>query len=293
MGLIDTVGSLGIPDLTTGVGMNYPTFYDQDISTEVEKVYHACAMHDRLWAFEPCRARRAVSDDNAITRTELAIYEKWFPGCHYDVGRQNFRFLRQGQNIVEKSLFAIPQILTKPVNPNPVLADLVLLWMLEAVQKEDSDRIVILDTNEKIDHIKDRLHKPYKKGLGSGDVYSSAWNYTPIGIFGSAIHYAGVGITKGLDTITPTVKVGTALQEWSGIQSVLKFMMATRDRRIPDENAVVVRVFPTIKNCKWDRESFDVSSSAHVMYLGAWVAFMALSSTNPFKPYANTHNRYT
>lgn len=58
MGLFDTVDSLGIPRLNTGVGFDWPEFYDQKISSEVEKVYHAISLHDRLWMFEPCLALR-------------------------------------------------------------------------------------------------------------------------------------------------------------------------------------------------------------------------------------------
>ncbi|KAJ6111294.1 hypothetical protein N7486_003529 [Penicillium sp. IBT 16267x] len=54
MGLFDTVGSLGLPDFTGGVGLEWPAFYDQNISTAVENVYHAVSLHDRIYAFQPC-----------------------------------------------------------------------------------------------------------------------------------------------------------------------------------------------------------------------------------------------
>jgi uncharacterized protein (DUF2235 family) len=53
MGIFDTVGSRGIPRLNyhTGTGFEWPEFYDDRVSTVVEKVYHAVAIHDRFWAF--------------------------------------------------------------------------------------------------------------------------------------------------------------------------------------------------------------------------------------------------
>jgi len=44
MGIIDTVRFLGIPKVTAGIDVNYPLFYDQTISTEIERVYHACSI---------------------------------------------------------------------------------------------------------------------------------------------------------------------------------------------------------------------------------------------------------
>lgn len=58
MGLFDTVGSLGLPDFTGGVGLDWPAFYDQNISTTVENVYHAVSLHDRIYAFQPCLVNR-------------------------------------------------------------------------------------------------------------------------------------------------------------------------------------------------------------------------------------------
>ncbi|KAF9346269.1 hypothetical protein BGX26_002248 [Mortierella sp. AD094] len=104
MGLFDTVGSLGIPKLDAGVGLDYPGFYDQKVSSVVGKVYHALSIHDRLWCFEPCHASRSKRN------SKLEIYECWFPGCHYDLGRQKFRFLRENelQTLIERiSGFAV------------------------------------------------------------------------------------------------------------------------------------------------------------------------------------------
>ncbi|KAH9203925.1 hypothetical protein DL95DRAFT_471947 [Leptodontidium sp. 2 PMI_412] len=53
MGLFDTVGELGIPTFTGGVGLDWPKFYDENVSSVVEHVYQAVSLHDRLYEGEP------------------------------------------------------------------------------------------------------------------------------------------------------------------------------------------------------------------------------------------------
>ncbi len=102
MGILDTVGSLGIPKINSGMSLSYD-FYDQNISTEVEHVFQALATHDRLFAFEPCFARRNIDNSDVIARntggTVRQPVEYWFPGAHYDVGRVRFVPLRQGFSV--------------------------------------------------------------------------------------------------------------------------------------------------------------------------------------------------
>ena len=89
MGLFDTVGSLGIPKIDPEVSLSYD-FYDQNVSSEVEHVFQGIVTHDRLFAFEPCFARRSP-DSHAAQPVEV-----WFPGAHYDIGRVQFVPLRRG-----------------------------------------------------------------------------------------------------------------------------------------------------------------------------------------------------
>lgn len=78
MGIFDTVGSRGIPRLNyhTGTGFEWPEFYDNRVSTVVEKVYHAVAIHDRLWAFQPCLASRNPKHAKNSTLANLLIRQK-------------------------------------------------------------------------------------------------------------------------------------------------------------------------------------------------------------------------
>ena len=92
MGLMDTVGSLGIPKIDSGVSLSYE-FYDQNVSNEVDCVFQALATHDRLSVFEPCFARRK---EGSPTTTPVEV---WFPGAHYDIGRQRFVPFRKGQSV--------------------------------------------------------------------------------------------------------------------------------------------------------------------------------------------------
>ncbi|KAF9273038.1 hypothetical protein BGZ68_001881 [Mortierella alpina] len=140
MGLLDTVGSLGVPTLNAGIGLRFAGFYDQRVSSAVEKVYHALCIHERLWVFEPCRAERDPKHEN---KPELDIHERWFPGCHYDVGRARFRFLRNGSNWIESVIGRILGPLSNVIEPNRVLADLVLRWMLKSIRDHDPHSMVI------------------------------------------------------------------------------------------------------------------------------------------------------
>lgn len=244
MGLIDTVGSLGIPRIDAGIGLDYPEFYDQNISAEVEKVYHACSMHDRLWAFVPCRARRDPEKHYEKARPELAIHEKWFPGCHYDVGSQKFNFFRTSGNIVEKTLFRIPSLLTKSVEPNEICADLVLLYLLEGIKAEDGVKTLITslndDQNGAIALIKNRLRNNDAPHIGSGDIYGRMPEFGPGGLVSTALGGAINFTIKTANLFTPNVKLGTAVQDMLGIKTITNILLATRDRRIPQTDAQTV-----------------------------------------------------
>ena len=236
MGIIDTVGSLGIPRLNAGVGLDWPEFYDHIVSSEVEKLYHAHAIHDRLWCFVPCRALR---DPKKKTNPELQIFERWFPGCHYDVGRQKFKFFRSGVNIVEQVIFALPNLLTKPVMPNVVCADLVLLWILEAIKTHDTtDSLLASGVDKEILKVRSSLASD-NIDTGSGDVYSHALDFSPVGIIGSSISRLTSTVSNITNYLTPNLHLGSAVQSFLGLKTINDILLATRDRRIPDVNADV------------------------------------------------------
>ncbi|KAJ3454686.1 hypothetical protein MRS44_013286 [Fusarium solani] len=221
MGLFDTVGSLGIPTFTGGLGLDYPQFYDDVVSSVVMNVCHLVSVHDRLWAFQPCLAKRG--DGGAV-----GIYEEWLPGCHYDLGRQKFRFWRSGGGVLEK-LVSIASYIPiigqgRTVYPNLVLSDFALLKMLEQIWNNDTGNILLLQPPP---IVLATLNSPITPGpiplipsshLGNGDVYANILDYGPFGsLFGSLV----TQLLGGL--------------------AIWKVLFELRERVIPTENATVYR----------------------------------------------------
>ncbi|ODA84221.1 hypothetical protein RJ55_02739 [Drechmeria coniospora] len=181
MGLFDTVGNLGIPDFVGGVGLDWPRFHDQNVSTAVELVYHALSLHDRFYIFTPCLAKRKRQ---AGKPNNHGITQQWFPGVHYDLGRQRFRFLRMfGGGWLER-LLARWGWASREIEPNEVLADLVLKWMLEAVRANDP-RGEVIPTQQldlEIAAANRRMVNANRRS-GDGDVYQNIIAYAPFGTF--------------------------------------------------------------------------------------------------------------
>ncbi|KAF9279379.1 hypothetical protein BGZ74_002868 [Mortierella antarctica] len=173
MGLFDTVGSLGIPFLNPGVGLSYYEFFDTKISTVVEKVYHAVCIHERLWGFEPCHVLPAKHRIGP----QFEIHERWFPGCHYDIGRLRFQFFRAGGPAAEVS-DALNR-LSETILPNLVFADLSLKWMLESIQ-EHSRNELISNIDAKIKELVTNMEHA-DIDTGTGDIYSNILHYAPLG----------------------------------------------------------------------------------------------------------------
>lgn len=223
MGLFDTVGSLGIPRLNPGVteGGEWPEFHDQVVSSVVEKVYHAMSLHDRLWIFQPCRASR---DRKYIARDSSTIEECWFPGCHYDLGRQQFEFLREGRlNSLERLISKFLGPWTNSVVPNPSIADLALRWMLQNIIRECGDDASIISKDNRVNTIRASrwsfTEDQFKIGsVGSGDVYGDVISYLP-----------------GARTILGRL-FRWVVMVIPGVQSLLKILLATRDRRVACNN---------------------------------------------------------
>jgi hypothetical protein len=228
MGLLDTVGSIGIPSLDAGNGPSYPTLWDQVVSNSVDKVYHACCLHDRLSLFQPCLTKR----DRDNGKTAPSIHETWFPGCHYDVGRQRFKFLRQtAVNPLERILSLLPNLLSGTLEPNHVLADVVLRWMLQAINEEMPAQTAILDIESKISSLENKI-KSSTENVGSGDVYTPQ----------KSLLYAPFG------------KILSRLPQPPSIYDAISVLMALRDRRIPDEGA---HVFPFEDGFEGDKRSIS------------------------------------
>ncbi|KAK3307251.1 uncharacterized protein B0T15DRAFT_566805 [Chaetomium strumarium] len=188
MGLFDTVGGRGVPRLNyhTGTGFEWPEFYDNCVSTAVERVYHALSIHDRFWGFQPCLAFRAPSTPGNPAPPNLKIRQKWFPGCHYDLARQEFQFLREGGSLWEKISFPILNPFSKTVSPNDKLADLVLIWMLQGIDMEGGGAIIRKDLDRRDSDIATAITQTRTRLLGgspigTGDMYDDILSYLPGG----------------------------------------------------------------------------------------------------------------
>ncbi|KAH7381251.1 hypothetical protein DE146DRAFT_279674 [Phaeosphaeria sp. MPI-PUGE-AT-0046c] len=233
MGIIDTVGALGIPRLNAGIGFDWAPFefFDQNISSVVQEVYHAPALHDRLWTFQPCLVFPSPGPNAA------RITQRWFPGTHYDVGRMTFRFIRQSPaNWIEGVLGAVPDLFSRTIYPNEVLSDCVLRFMLQGIQAVD-DGTIVPDVESRIALLDARIANPAPGSTGSGDIYGDVLNYAPGGVVIGSIQRVTRTFTSILNRILP--RLGDNVRDLLGIKTLVGILTATADRRIPGSRADV------------------------------------------------------
>ncbi|KAF9084270.1 hypothetical protein BGX23_010683 [Mortierella sp. AD031] len=218
MGVMDTVGGLGVPTLDAGIGVKFPGFYDQKVSSVVEKVYHSLSIHDRLLGLEHCHAVRDATTQNG--RPELEIHERWFPGCHYDIGRHRWRFLRNGSNWIESVVSRILSPLSNVIEPNRVLADLVLKWMLKSIMDHDPHGMVIQRIGTRIDQLIADMEGATRADTGNGDIYNNMLAFGPAGKVWQVL-------------------ASTFPGQFSDLKIAIGVLLRTRDRMISDSNAVL------------------------------------------------------
>jgi hypothetical protein len=60
-----------------------------------------------------------------------------FPVYHYDLGRQRFRFSRAGRQGIDGVVSKLLNWLGNTIEPNHVLSNLMLKWMLESIEQYD------------------------------------------------------------------------------------------------------------------------------------------------------------
>jgi hypothetical protein len=112
------------------------------------------------------------------------------------------------------------------VEPNEVLSNLVLRWMLESIKKEEDptppNHVVIPDINAEIKRVTDDMESEQRK-MGDGDVYDHVLAYLPL--------------IKPVVWLENHLNVGSAVERYLGLKAILDILLAVRDRRIPDVNA--------------------------------------------------------
>lgn len=205
MVLLDTIGSTGHSCTNTSTEFTSPRLRDEVVPDVVESAFHACSMHDRLPYLQPCLATKA--DHNKMPR----VYETWFPGCHYDIGRQRCQFFPRGW------LYFVPSLFSGVVEPNHVLSNSVLCWVLQSVAQQFPSQTVFQDLHWQINFLKKSMQSA-NTSTGSGDVYgpSETLNIAPFG-----------RILSRLPMISRAVE---------HVESLLPL----RDRRIPDHAAQII-----------------------------------------------------
>ncbi|KAF4951509.1 hypothetical protein FSARC_12903 [Fusarium sarcochroum] len=86
IGVWDTVGALGIPDMGHWIKIDNSRFreayqfHNTDLSANVKHAYHALALDERRGPFAPCLW--CVKPGNNTTK----LVQCWFPGAHINVG---------------------------------------------------------------------------------------------------------------------------------------------------------------------------------------------------------------
>jgi hypothetical protein len=267
MGIIDTVGALGIPRLNAGIGFDWAPFefFDQNISSVVQDVYHAPALHDRLWIFQPCLVYANPEDKQDTAR----IHQRWFPGTHYDLGRMTFRFIRQSPaNWLEGILGLLPDLLSRTIYPNEVLSDCVLRFMLQGVQEIDNNTL-IPDVAQRIEFLDNRIAHPQPHTTGSGDIYGDVLNYAPGGVLLGTFQRVSRIFTNALNHILP--RLGDNIRDLMGIKTIIGILTATADRRIPGTTA---DIFPYLQKqdvmVNGQREMVVVANTARMEGVNEW-----------------------
>jgi uncharacterized protein (DUF2235 family) len=232
MGIIDTVGALGIPCLNQSVGFHRAPheFFDQQMSSTVQHVYHAVALHDRLCIFQPCLVFSSKGEK------QVEVNQRWFPGTHYDVGRVTFRFLPQSlTNWIENLFGQLPSLLFRTIRPNEVLSDCVLRWLLEGVREVDarSTAPIISDVEARIQHLNETLANGKSMNKGSGDIYGDVLDHVPGSVILKLIQRVSQALIPLLSSALPLL--GSNIQDRSDLKTIIGILTATTDRRVPGD----------------------------------------------------------
>ncbi|KAL1591962.1 Mediator of RNA polymerase II transcription subunit 7 [Paraconiothyrium brasiliense] len=178
MGIIDTVGALGIPRLNAGIGLDYPDFefYDQKVSSAVQVVYHALSLHERAWMLQPCFIYAPPGNSTIVK-------QQWFPGVHHDLGRSTFRYLRQRPwTTLEGLLSLLLSFLAKPAWPNEVCSDVAARWLLQGIKDVSAltdPNLTFPGIDFEIRRLGLRISAPDPRTLGTGDTSAQEEAATP------------------------------------------------------------------------------------------------------------------
>jgi hypothetical protein len=148
--------------------------------------------------------------------------QEWLPGVHYDLGRQRFRFLREFGGGRLEELLARWKFASKVIEPNKVLSNFALRWMLIAICEHNPpghDQI-IRDIDQHIARVSGKIRAPGRspRRMGDGDVYGHILDYAPFGSIFLNL-YRAINGTRGR------------------VSQLYQLFFALRDRLTPEDNA--------------------------------------------------------
>ncbi|KAJ4128203.1 hypothetical protein NW768_008489 [Fusarium equiseti] len=125
IGVWDTVGALGIPDMGHWITIDNSRFrkayqfHDTDLSANVKHAYHALALDEQRGPFSPCLW--CVKPDNKTTK----LVQCWFPGAHINVGGGSSDNALTDEEKKDKK---------QPKGDNERLSSVAYAWMLDRVR---------------------------------------------------------------------------------------------------------------------------------------------------------------
>ncbi|RSL41888.1 hypothetical protein CEP53_012498 [Fusarium sp. AF-6] len=125
IGVWDTVGALGIPDMGHLIKIDNSRwrkayqFHNTDLSANVKHAYQALALDERRGPFAPCLW--CVKPDNKTTK----LVQCWFPGAHINVGGGSSDNVQTDE---EKQKGA------QPKGDREKLSSVAYAWMLDRVR---------------------------------------------------------------------------------------------------------------------------------------------------------------
>ena len=196
-----------MPTVNAGFGLEF-LFYDQVVSKEVENVYQALAAHDVFFGFDPCFVRRKGGESKYLDKNiERVTLEVWFPGAHWDLGRQRFVPFRTTGAWWEKVAHDISDVTNVlGINIEPFLECSVepLKWMLKCMG--DTDASLVNDER-------------YKKAVArcKEDFWQDSIPFMPHALKKNALEELNKRFLRGLSPLTAS--------------------LALRDRQIPEYSA--------------------------------------------------------
>jgi hypothetical protein len=167
MGILDTTDPMSLSSFISMAASKHPPVYDLDVLSAVQNVYHGIAIHEWL----PLSDSHSISAGTPEKRAEALshVHKIWFPGTHYDLGRQEFP-PKFGCNILNRLVSLLPWSLWLGVHPNLILSDLVLAWILESILDHGSSGNPIPNIEYQIETVTRRLTNG-QQSKGSGGIW--------------------------------------------------------------------------------------------------------------------------